>query len=37
MKEKCQLTYKGKHIRISSHFSAETLKARKAGMIYSKP
>jgi hypothetical protein len=29
-REKCQLTYKGKHIRITSDISAQTLKARKA-------
>jgi hypothetical protein len=29
-REKCQLTYKGKHIRITSDLSVEIQKARKA-------
>jgi hypothetical protein len=29
-REKHQLTYKGKHLRITSYFSTQTLKARKA-------
>jgi hypothetical protein len=28
-REKCQFTYKGNHIRITSDVSAQTLKARK--------
>jgi hypothetical protein len=30
VREKCQLTYKGKHLRITSDLSAQILKARKA-------
>ena len=30
MREKCQVTYKGKPIRIIPDFSAETMKARRA-------
>jgi hypothetical protein len=29
-REKCQLTYKGKHVRINSDLSAQTPKTRKA-------
>jgi hypothetical protein len=29
-REKCQVTYKGKAIRIIAHFSTETPKARRA-------
>jgi hypothetical protein len=29
-REKLQLAYKGEHIRITSNFSAQTLKARKS-------
>uniref|UniRef100_A0A8D2AN27 L1 transposable element RRM domain-containing protein n=1 Tax=Sciurus vulgaris TaxID=55149 RepID=A0A8D2AN27_SCIVU len=29
-REKCQITYKGKPIRISADFSAQTLKAKRA-------
>jgi hypothetical protein len=29
-REKCPLTYKGKHVRITSDLSAQTLKAKKA-------
>jgi hypothetical protein len=28
-KEKCRVTYKGKHIRITVYFSAETLNTRR--------
>jgi hypothetical protein len=30
-REKHQLLYKGQHVRITSNFSAQTLKASKAG------
>jgi hypothetical protein len=36
-REKHQVTYKGKPLRITADFSAETLKSRRAWMMYFKP
>jgi hypothetical protein len=36
-REKCQITYKGKPIRITAEFSTETPEARRASNEYFKP